>query len=330
MMKKAVWVRATVSVTTCGGLFWWIDWRGVGGVLKAANGYWLVAAFIIMHVDRFFMAYKWLMLVRATDVPVSATAAVQAYYVSSFWAFFLPSSVGADAVRIIWLSKKVQRGATIASSVIIERLLGMLALAIVAVGGLVVFTVFIDVKVPGLSSTVWLLFAGSVIAVTGVFSQIVHRVARKLIGRFPHEGLSPVVEKARIATLAFKERPGLLTSFLILSIFEQAFPIIGNFVMAKAFSIDLSLLWLAVGIPITLAVARLPISVHGLGVQEGAYALIFSAAGVPPGKVVMMSLISRVLLLLSSLPGVLWSVSTAERVASVPVVTQGSDSMRAE
>ena len=46
------------------------------------------------------MAWKWWLLVRSRDAALGLWAAVRAYYLASFAGYFLPMTVGADAVRI--------------------------------------------------------------------------------------------------------------------------------------------------------------------------------------------------------------------------------------
>jgi hypothetical protein len=69
----------------------------------------------------------------------------------------------------------------------------------------------------------------------------------------------------------------------------------------------------------------MPISVGGLGIQEGAYGLVFSYAGVPVTQSVMMAVIGRVLVLLSSLPGAWWMLSISKTPVPAPVPAQDSD-----
>jgi len=66
-------------------IFWWIDWGEVSDTLGKANGYWLVGVYVVIHMDRLFMASKWRLLLRCSDVPVSIVTTIQAYYVVSFY-----------------------------------------------------------------------------------------------------------------------------------------------------------------------------------------------------------------------------------------------------
>jgi uncharacterized protein (TIRG00374 family) len=157
MKSWTFWLRLIVSVATCLFIFWWLDWSEVGDMIKTANLFWLIAVFVSINLDRFFMAYKWNLLLKDSDASVPMTTAVKAYYVSSLWSFFLPSSVGPDAVRAIWLSKKGQDSATIISSVVIERLFGAFALTIVALGGLALSTLYFDLRSSALFTIIFFL-----------------------------------------------------------------------------------------------------------------------------------------------------------------------------
>lgn len=329
MKNRGLWAKIIVTVATCILLLWLIDWNKFVNTLKAANGYWLFAVFVIIHMDRLFMAYKWAILLRTSGVLVSTGTIIKAYYIGSFWSSFLPSSIGGDAVRVGWLVKKVQVDAiVISSSIIVERFLGTLALAIGALGGLILLMLYLDLKLPALSIAILLFLSVSTIAVILLFSQSAHDIVHKLISYLPFQRVSRAIEKMRITILAFREKPRVLIAFLFLSILEQAFPIGSIYVMAKALSVDLSLIWVIIGLPIILAVVRIPISVNNLGIQEGIFAFIFSFAGVPLSASVLMSLTDRVLVLLAVLPGALWTVSASKSNVTVPVVMRDSDSMK--
>jgi uncharacterized protein (TIRG00374 family) len=328
--NKAFWARTAVSLAICSVLFWWIDWSGVGEMLRQAKGYWLLAALIAVNADRLLMAYKWRMLLSGSNTALPMKVAVQAYYVGEFWSQFLPSSVGADAARIVWLMRRIGSGPAIISSIVVERILGALALAIVALVAVGLFTMYSSSNVSAFLTIVLLLLLVTALALAMIFSEAVHRVAERLISKLPLQRLSHTVESVRVAVLSFREKPGLLATFLSLSLLEQAFPILANFLVVRALSIDLPFLWLVMGVPIALIVARAPVSVHGWGVQEGAYAVIFSTAGIPPSDAVLMSLAGRVLAMLSSLPGAVWSLAARERELPVASAAPGPEGANQE
>ena len=315
-MNFSFLARLFVSFSAISVVLWWIDWDGVLDTAKHANAYWLLAVFGFMHLARAFMVYKWLLLLRGVGVVVPFFAALQAYYIGSFWATFLPASVGGDVVRIAWLSNKVKGSARIASSVIIERLFGFLAGTTAAVVSLAVCAVWIRVSITGFPMIISFLFALSIFFLAVIFSHKAHSLFQKMIVYLPFHGVTHRIEKMRVAILEFKGRPTVMLTFFFLTLLEQFSPIVGNLMLVKALSIDLSVLWVAIGTPLNLIVARLPISVDGLGVAEGVGAYIYSFAGLPMHEIVVMVVVSRVLAILSSLPGAFCKWSRSEYALS--------------
>lgn len=316
--------RYAISFIACAALLWWIDWIVFIQTIELANWYWLVAVLAVILGDRAFMVYKWMILLRSSGVAVSWGMAFRAYFVGAFAEAFLPASIGGDVMRVTWLTYRIANSGKIISSVVVERLLGALALALVAVASFVLFARHLAGTSPELTVAIVTILSISLVGTVVIFSHRAHKAMKTLIAAIPFRGLGEMAEKARVAVLEFRGKPALLGIFLLLSICEQAFPIVANFMLAKAFSINLSLEWAAIGMPIIMAVARLPISVAGWGIQEGVYGLVFAYAGVPVTQSVMMALIGRVLVLLSAFPGAWWTISTSKQETLLPVIGRGT------
>ena len=91
--RRAFTVRVLVSLALCAVLLAWLDWKEVREVLKSTKGVLLFVVFLMILLDRLFMAYKWTILLKGVGVPISWKIALQAYFVGSFCACFLPTSV---------------------------------------------------------------------------------------------------------------------------------------------------------------------------------------------------------------------------------------------
>src|SRR5262245_61679493 len=77
------------------------------------------------------MAGKWWLLIRGREAHVGLWAAIRAYYLASFAGYFLPMTVGADAVRVSALAGE-GRTAGLVASIVLERMIGALAQAVLA------------------------------------------------------------------------------------------------------------------------------------------------------------------------------------------------------
>jgi glycosyltransferase 2 family protein len=312
-VKSRGWLlRCAVSVVACAALLWLVDWTEFLRTAKLANGYWLALVLVLVLGDRVFMVYKWMILLRCSGLPVSQGKVFHAYFVGAFWEAFLPASIGGDVMRVTWLARRVANTGKIISSVVIEKLLGAVALALVAVASFGLLARHLAEASADLLVAIVAILSISLVGMTIVFSHRAHDVMKAVIAEIPLRGLNEMVEKVRVGVLEFRGKPVLVGGVLLLSVCEQAFPIVANFTLARAVSVNLPFKWAVIGMPIILAVSRMPISVAGLGIMEGAYALVFSYAGVPLTQSIIMAVTGRVLVLISSLPGIWWTVSISK------------------
>jgi len=325
MRKRKSLIKTLIIVVAAATPLLLVDWRECLATSKLADMYMILIVFATIQIDRVFMTYKWTILLRKSGVSISIKTALKAYYIGSFWAAFLPSSIGGDVVRVKWLMKETSDRAYIISSIIVERFIGALAQAFIALISFILLTEYMNLKVPFLSRIIYPLLLLSAVGVVMLFSRTSHKIIYGIVCHIPSRRLHESIQKVSNSLMAFRARPGLLVSFLILSTCEQVFPIISTFAMAKAFLVDLSLIWAVITVPIILAISRMPISINSFGVRESAYALILSFAGVTVSQSVVMSLVDRVLLLVATLPGALWMILPSGGHFPEPVISRPAD-----
>ena len=311
------WARVLISIGAVALLLSWVEWSEVGVLLERVNYYWLIMAFVVMHIDRFLMAFKWRMLIQGSGANVSPYMAIKSYYVGGFWSQLIPTTLGGDLARTSWIADNdLSTRSVAATSIVVERVLGMLALSIVAFVGLLFAIFYLDLKSPVIAIIILILFVGSIAAIVTIFNPTIHDMLQRVISKFRFRGINRKMENIRISMLAYKDRPLLLFVFLLLSIIEQIFPVIIAVTLARALAIDLPLIWAMAGVPLILATIRLPISVASFGIQEGAYVFIMAFAGISVSESVTMSLLDRSLLIIAMLPGALWTISLSKRRSS--------------
>jgi uncharacterized protein (TIRG00374 family) len=308
MVPRASW-KIAVSVAVVAMLVWAVDWPRLVATARAADLGWIAAVVLTIHADKAWMAGKWLLLARGAGVPLTFGAAIQSYYIGSFWGGVLPASVGGDVIRVSWLTSRGHELGRLAWSVVVERVLGALAQAVTGLAGLLVLASAAPVAGTAFTGAFAVFAVITVVAAAALFSASVHEVAGRMAARVGWMRLERAVAKTKRVVLEYRGRRTRLLGFLALSLLEQAFPILSTFALARAFSIDLSLGWLVVGVPIILAVSRLPLSVHDYGIKEGAYAAVLSLAGLTVTQSITLALVDRILVLLAMLPGAFWIVN---------------------
>lgn len=256
----------------------------------------LAAAFVLTAGDRVLMAFKWWVLLRARDIAMPLGAAVRAYFASSFAGLFLPVTLGADAVRLV--ASRRYGPAEITASIVVERTLGAVSVVVVALGGCAL--------IAGTLANAALGPIVLAISVVGLAVAIGFAASLWLASRWadrPHNTATPsLLRKVATAYAAYGRHPAALTSFFALSIVESLVPALVAFVVARGLNLDAPL-WLFVSaIPVSLMVARLPVSLGGFGVQEASFVYLSGLLGMGRSDAVATMLIVDAVLVLTLLP----------------------------
>lgn len=316
---KKNWVRLLVSVGLLALLLWFmVDLDQLLTVVGRADWPYLAAMILALAVDRVLMAYKWRLLLTCRGLPLGLGQAVGSYFLASFAGCFLPSTVGADALRIAAVARPDLPSADLTASVIMERAMGFVAAALAALLGLVLLAGL----VADLPAQFFYWSAGvlgvSVLAVAASLSGLAGRaslaVERKLAGRGRLGGWA-----ARILE-AYRQYAGhraTLAWFFLLTVIEQGAIIASNWLAAMAFAIDLSLLEAAAVTPVAILLARLPISVSSFGIMEGLYMAFFGLVGVGATEAFLLGLSQNLATLIISLPGLVIYLTAAGGVRRI-------------
>src|SRR4029453_10924205 len=86
-----------------------------------------------------------------------------------------------------------------------------------------------------------------------------------------------------------------LAMFFGLTFGEQMLPIVNTWLVARGMGINVGALYFAATLPLALLIARLPISIDGIGVFEGVFVVLMSLAGLSAAQAVAIAVASRIL-----------------------------------
>ena len=259
-------------------------------LLQAANPVWLTVGFIILTAQQIISAERW----RLVAVALSAPQYRMWFYL--FWqglsmlcSMVLPSIIGADLVRTYALSGRTPIGMVV-RIVLIDRALGLLALATLVIVSVLVL--------PGFFSAQPLLLLSVAIAVCGPATYL---ALTRLVPRL--RGTQRLVLAARELGLDLRrtvEGKGSARVILIslslhlLSVF--AFLALGNAIgMPEVDFVH----YLAI-VSCALLVTIIPISIGGWGIRESALVIGVGLVSVEPERAFTLSATFGLLVMLSS------------------------------
>lgn len=294
-------VKFVITLALIGILVNVVDLETTMQLLLNADITVLFAALVLLAFDRTLMIGKWYPLVRVQLPSISLWRATRVYLASGFAAIFLPSTFGADLVRGLALGRTEGAVAEVGASVVMERMLGMIAVGFLSLAALVAA---MQASLPLGFLLPWAI-ASVGIAVAACLAPLSKWVAPGLSRLLsdPKTRAGYFFRRFTDAYLAYRHRPRMLLSVGILTLIENAIAIPILWLLARAVHSSISFEMLLVAVPLTLFVIRLPIAVWSLGVTEGALVYLLGLYGVPPAEALAVALVDRLLLLVIGLLG---------------------------
>jgi uncharacterized protein (TIRG00374 family) len=280
-MKRALLFAAkiTLSVGLMVFLFSRIPLASVAGVLRAADRRWLLAAAGLMLASNVLGSWQWGQLLGAVDLRIPFWKVFAYYHVGLFFNNFLPANIGGDFMRVMDASRyDTTRGAAL-STVLMDRLIGTVALA-----GLALVTTLPAIDrfhlVPVYLALV-AFFAVSVLLVWAVFHPALLPAVERLLARVGLRSLEPHLDDlaARLGNL--RQQRALTVRLLVLATVVQVSRIGVHVLVARALGLAVPLAYFFLFVPLLAVIVSLPISLNGIGVREGAGVVLFGLIGVP-------------------------------------------------
>lgn len=260
----------------------------------------LIGYFALNGLDRFIMAYKWKILLDSKNIPCSLKKTVIVYFKGTFWGNLFPTSLGGDAIRAYELAKNTKTGVDVISSIIMERFLGFLSSALMAL----LVIPFLFLFIPSFPRILLLLLVGflslGIIFLVLIMGGGGPGVLKKVLAKLPWAGK---ISQVTSSFVLYRDHPRALGKFFLWSFGEQLMPILTIYFLALTLGLPVSFFYLVLIIPMAQFFARIPVSLSGFGIQEGLFMTFFSFVGISTTAAFAFGFASNLGNILSSLPG---------------------------
>jgi len=305
--NKKIWFFVKLIISLC-LIAWIIGKINIDETLRILYSVkipYLILGFIWLLLDRFLMSYRWNILLTAKNIYIPFLQIVRIYFVGTFSGNFLPSSIAPDAVRAYLASKYSSNTSDIVSSVFIDRILGLISLAVIALFS--ILFIFLD-RGEIQQKALWVVLATLFLVVIFIFSEKALSIIpldkfKNFLSRWRGGGAYQIFEKFYISCNGYKKNIKDVLLVLFLSFIVQGLSILAIYVLAQSVNIDISLLNLFVFVPLMNILIMVPVSIGGIGVQEGAFIYYFSQIGISTQAALSVALLFRAVTVAGSLPG---------------------------
>jgi uncharacterized membrane protein YbhN (UPF0104 family) len=282
-VSKGQVIRLAGSVVLLGLLAWRMDWRQLVGAFAGLNPwYWLLAVLAYL-LAQMVSGVRWQMLAGPLGFTAPWRCYLGLYFLGMFFNLLLPTSVGGDVIRGLYLAGHQKGGpGRVAAmlTVFADRASGLAVLVVLAcVAGLLA-----PVALPG-----WMIAVLVVLGI-GIVAGLAVLPVLPLLGRLPVIGyrLRQVVEAGRV----YLRLPGLLLWTTLLSVVVQVLSVAIVWLLSEGLGLGVSFCYMACVVPLVTLLTLLPVSISGVGLREVGMVVLLAPVAVPEAAAVTLSLSS--------------------------------------
>jgi glycosyltransferase 2 family protein len=261
-------LRIAVSVIGIGLVVWTVNIEDAVSSLLSVNPAGFILAVVIFQLGIVIRAARWWVLLRPHAAHLPFWKLVRLYYVGMFFNLFLPTGFGGDVVRAAELGTEVD-GATSAATVLLDRMLGLMALFAIAL----VAAPFVAGMVPGqlllVTSAVSLVgLVGGLMVLHGQTFAFVLRLTGRVLGRLPlmAKVLGALTKFNDAISLVGRDTGAVGQAFGISLLFNGTLILI-HVVLSEALALDVPWVAYIVVVPLTSILLLVP-SIAGIGLRE--------------------------------------------------------------
>jgi uncharacterized membrane protein YbhN (UPF0104 family) len=274
----------------------------------------LAAAVALVALAQVLSAARWRLVLGPDDAPPFGRL-LRLYLVGQFFSLFLPTSVGGDAVRAVAVSRGARRPAWAVSSVVFERFLGLVTLlAMLAIGGSAAPGVF---RASAGRADLGMELGGGRIAIAVVLFLAISIAGVRTMRRSPR--VRRAAGEAAALWTGLAARPAAFGAALAASLGVQGAYVAAWMTLGAGLRLPVGWGEMLVFVPFVSLAAMVPVTVAGIGVREGAWALLLAPYGVAAADAVAFSLLYFLAFcLVGAAGGVVFALQGMGRAPSAP------------
>lgn len=283
--------------------------EGIISMVRRADPWLLLLAMAVFPTTFLITSYRWNRLLQAVDVNIGFRRAFVITMVGAFYNTFMPGSVGGDVFKMYYVAKQTPHRTRAVVSVLIDRILGLLALVIL--GGVMATYQYVAApnKNDAMARACLNVSLGSVAIMVMVafgMAVIFQPTVRKLLGleyilnRLP---MQAQVEKARDATRIYRARPVLMLVMLLITLPVHLTVVVSTMLCGQAFDLSIDPLYYFTIVPVIVLVGAIPISPQGAGVMEIFAIMLTQQQGATVSEAFVLTMSIRMVQILWNLTG---------------------------
>lgn len=253
-------------------------WNEVTGINLSVFFQWILIAMAIKALGMFSSMLRWDLLLKGQAIKLPFSHLMGTFLVGRFFGMFLPSTIGLDGYRLYDVAKHTGKVVESTTVIIIEKLIGFIALTSLVFMTLPLGLRFLPIQLPILAMILSVLAGFILCSFLLLFNP---RIIQILIAILPIPGRKKIqgkLEKIARAVSAYSGQKILLAKALVLGFFVHLCTALMYFGTAMAIkTINIHILDILFTSPLMIYGTVIGPSIGGEGIREIIFALILGA-----------------------------------------------------
>jgi len=263
---------------------------------------WFALAIVGYFVGLAILAVRLQWVFKAQNINMSFLEVYHLGFVGLFYNLMLPSAVGGDVVKAFYAYKHSGKKIESATSVFLDRLLGFVAIIVMAGIGLMYVSkesdsAYIDYAVYGACGTLLFLVAF-------FSSRRFARLFKGLARMIPSEKIKLQLAEVYHAIYGYRHHRGPVLMAVLLSFVGQTVFVSTNYWISRSIGADINYGVFFILIPVSSIVSMAP-SIGGLGVREASLIYLFSRY-LPSERALALTVLMDVIIYLFGIGSGVW------------------------
>ncbi len=292
--------RLAFSAAVLALILLFVDVSETWTVLTGLHGGLLLLAFACFMATRVLVALKWWLLLGGHAAALRYGVVQRAIFLADFQALLFPNTLAVDAMRLVLLRHHPNGPTYMAATIIADRVVSVMVSAAMALLGMLL-VLALPIGVAMAPEVVTFVVAAALLVIAAgvaLLSRPLFAVAMLVLERVLAHGLlrrpiTVIAAKARElhrAMTTVLAHPATLRRATAVSALVVLARVAHVWCLFAALGTLLAALPLLAVYPIITLFVLLPISILGIGIQDGAYIFFFGSLGVPASTALAASM----------------------------------------
>lgn len=294
-------LRVVLSFSLLAILAYSINLQDLVNLLLGIRPEFILLVLAAQLADRLVNTWRWQVMLRAQGVVLPLWSLFRIQMTTGCLGSFLPSNVGVDVLRMMAIAKCTDRSIQAVAASALDRGLNVgITLIVAAVAGIFAAGRYLPWSVALMLIALCCAFFIVGLAFTRpMFSRLLGPLIRRILG----VGLSDKLKTIYQSFLEYGQQPRILALASALTLLILFVRVVIVYLEALALNIHIDFLALALVMPLAWILLMLPISIGGIGLQEGAFFAALRGLGVSGVGAVSISILEHLLSRIVILPG---------------------------